>query len=542
MGSIRNSSILRRPTEKALRPLAGHAEAPASDKQRECLLTARRNLRVAQPAARHRLRALRAAPTGLTLPTERKVHMTEFEFAALLGAPAVTVDEVSLSKTYAASVRRVFRTATDRCWSSNREPTMRDVHIQLAIRAAVLETPTGVRELSAMRGLIKTVRKLQAAYDEAGYIMMPFQLVPENVELPFWFRFEEWSSFDRFAEGVMLPTYKQIRARGRCELRSMVKYAVESGQYPDKPKNESVIAESLAGRIAKSARRSPKIGWVPISEREFERILDQLPAGTERAALDSLREGKRMKAGGIARLLARSIWLTGMRALEVFQCRLLTTDPDEKLPPPELRKILDDPREAHEAGRLRGADLEIARNDFRHDGRKPLIFGIKTLKTANSSPLINNAFRFQLLGGINQRGIAALAFASMLSRLQIPRSRAAGIAGRCTNHLGLASLKADPGREHSVTLHTLRHAFIDAARGILLPHEVAALSGHTARDTMLGYGGKYVRRRKKSGRTRWMPTADPASAEAIRKAWSLRMALKAKPTPDPELIPEPHFH
>ena len=466
----------------------------------------------------------------------------EFEFAELLDTPAVTVDEVSLGKTYAASVRRVFRTATDRCRSSNREPTMQDVHLQLAIRAAVFDTPTGVKELSAMRNLIKTVRKLQAAYDEAGCIMMPFQLLPENVELPFWFRFVDWNSFDRFAEGVMLPTRKQLRERGRRELRSLVKEAVESGQYPDSRGNESVIAENLAGRIAKFARRSPKTGWMPISEAEFERMLDQLPVGTERAALDSLREGKAMKAGGIARLLARSIWLTGMRALEVFQCRLLAIDPDDKLPPPELRKILDDPRAAHEAGRLRDADLEIGRGDFGRNKRTPLIFGIKTLKTANSSPLINNAFRFQLLEGINQRGLAALSCASMLSRLQLPYSRAEGIAGRSTKHLGLASLKADPGREHAVTLHSLRHAFVDAARGILPPHEVAALSGHTARDTMLGYGGKHVRRRKNSGRTRWMPKADPASADAIKRAWSLRMALKAKPTPDPELIPEPHFH
>ena len=468
--------------------------------------------------------------------------MTEFEFAELVGTPAATVDEVSFSKSYAASVRSVFRTATDRCRSSNRLPTMPEVHLQLAIRAAVFGRPTGVKELSAMRSLIKTVRKLQAAYDEAGCIMMPFQLVPENVELPFWFRFEEWNSFDRFAEGVVLPTYKQLRERGRRELRPLVKEAVESGQYPDSRGNESVIAENLAGRIAKFARRSPRTGWMPISESEFEKMLDQLPAGTERAALDALREGAIMKAGGIARLLARSVWLTGMRALEVFQCRLLTIDPDDKLRPPELREILDDPRAAHEAGRLREAAPEIARGDFRRSGRAPLIFGIKTLKTANSSPLINNAFRFQLLDGINQRGLAALSYASMLSRLQLPYSRAEGIAARSTKHLGLASLKADPGRECAVTLHTLRHAFVDAARGILPPHEVAALSGHTARNTMLAYGGKHVRRRKNSGRTRWMPKADPASAEAIRKAWSLRMALKAKPTPDPELIPEPRFH
>ena len=467
--------------------------------------------------------------------------MTEFEFVPLVGTPAATVDAVSLSETYAASVRRVFRTATDRCGSTNRAPELPEVHLQLAIRTAVLEASTGVKELSAMRDLIKTIRKLQTSYDEAGYLMMPFQLVPKNVELPFWFRFEDWGGFDSFAERVMQTAYKEFRASGRFELPKLVKEAVESGRFPNSLGHENAIADSLSGREAKPARRSPKIGWTPISEPEFERIFDQLPAGTEEAALDSLRKGRRTKSGGIARILARSIWLTGMRALETFQCRLLTADPDENLSPQDLREILDDPRTAHEVGRLRDADLEIARDDFRHNGRRSLIFGIRTLKTANSSPLIYNAFRFQILGGINQRDIAALAFASLLSRLQIPRARAEGIAGRCTRHLRLASFKADPGREQAVTLHTLRHAFVDTARRVLPPHEIAALSGHTSRITMLGYGGKNVRRRKNPGRTRWMPTPDRASAEAIERAWSLRMAMKAKPTPEPELLPEPQF-
>ena len=468
--------------------------------------------------------------------------MPEFEFVPLVGTPAVTVDAVSQSKTYAVSVRRVFKTATDRCRAANRGPCLREAHLQLAIRTAVLETSTGVKELSAMRDLIRKIRLLQAAYDEAGYIMMPFQLAPKNVELPFWFRFEDWNSFDSFAVSVGQTTYKKLRLFGRSELPTLVKKAIRYGSFQNGGEQDGVIAEILSGRKAKLARRSPKIGWTTISESEFEKILDQLPAGAEQAALDSLREGKRTKSGGIARLLARSIWLTGMRALETFQCRLLTTDPDENLSPQELERILGDPRAAHEGGMLRDADLQIARNDFRHDGRRPLIFGIRTLKTANSSPLIHNALRFQILGGIDQRDLAALALASMLSRLQIPRTQAEGIADRCTRHLGFASLKADPGREQKVTLHTLRHAFVDAARRMLPPHEVAALSGHTSRKTMLGYGGKHVRRSKNSGRTRWMPKADPASAEAIRRTWSLRMMLKPKPTPDPELIPEPHFH
>lgn len=467
--------------------------------------------------------------------------MPEFEFLPLVGTPAVTVHAVSLSGTYSASVRRVFRTATDRCVSTNREPGLLEVDRQLAIRTAVLETSTGVKELSAMRDLIRKVRMLQAAYDEAGYIMMPFQLAPKNVDLPFWFRFEDWDGFNSFASRVRRTTYRKFRSRGRAELPALVEEAIKSGRFSNSPGQKNALAERLSGRKTKLARRSPKIGWTPISESDFERMLDQLPAGAEKAALDSLREGGRTKSGGVARLLARSIWLTGMRALEAFQCRLLTTDPDENLSPRELRRILDNPRAAHEGGRLHGADLEIARNDFRHSGRGSLIFGIRTLKTANSSPLIYNALRFQILDEIDQRDVAALTFASMLSRLKIPRARAEGIAARCTKHLGSASRKADPGREQAVTLHTLRHAFVDTARRMLPPHETAALSGHTSRRTMLGYGGKHVRTSKSSGSTRWMPKADPASAEAIRRAWSLRAALKVEPTPDPELLPEPEF-
>ena len=300
--------------------------------------------------------------------------MPEFEFVPLVGTPAVTVDAVSQSKTYAVSVRRVFKTATDRCRAANRAPSLREAHLQLAIRTAVLETSTGVKELSAMRDLIRKIRLLQAAYDEAGYIMMPFQLAPKNVELPFWFRFEDWNSFDSFAVSVGQTTYKKLRLFGRSELPTLVKKAVRYGSFQNGGEQDGVIAEILSGRKTKLARRSPKIGWTTISESEFEKILDQLPAGAEQAALDSLREGKRTKSGGIARLLARSIWLTGMRALETFQCRLLTTDPDENLSPQELERILGDPRAAHEGGMLRDADLQIARNDFRHDGRQAIDF------------------------------------------------------------------------------------------------------------------------------------------------------------------------
>ena len=483
----------------------------------------------------------RIASADMALPTKGKVQMPEFKSIPLVGTPAVTVDAVSLSKTYSASVQRVFRTATDRCHSTGREPNLREVHLQVAIRAAALETATGVKELSAMRDLIRNMRLLQAAYDEAGYIMMPFQLAPKNVELPFWFRFEGWDGFDSFASLIGQTTYKKFLSRGREELAALVDEAVKSGRSPNSRAQKDAVADTLSGRKARRARRSPKIGWTPISESEFERLLEQLPAVTERAALSSLREGKRTKSGGIARLLARSIWLTGMRALEAFQCRLLTIDPDENLSSQELRAILDDPRGAHECGRLREADLQIVRNDFKHDGRRPLIFGIRTLKTANSAPLIYNALRFQILDGIDQRDLSALAFSSMLGRLQIPRARAENIAGECTKHLGSASLKADPGREHKITLHTLRHAFVDTARRMLPPHEVAALSGHTSRKTMLGYGGKHVRRSKSSGGTRWMPKADPARAESIKTAWSPRVAVKPKPAPDPELFPEPQF-
>lgn len=442
-----------------------------------------------------------------------------------------------LSIPYTGSVRRVFAATSDRCGGASGRAGLPDVYLQLALRALALAQSTAEVELCAVRKLLGSMHSFRDSCERAGIAIRPSEALPSNIAPPHWLDNADWDEVAEFTDRIRRATYSVLVNVGQSHVDRLVDRHDLEGVFGSVDDAVHSLAGVHRAKGSINSRRAPKQHWTPLTESQFAALCDRLTAGSESDAIAALSEGRR-RYGGLSRLLARAAWLTGMRSLEMFQCRLLEFDPGKLDRRPDAVEIMSSPKRAFELGFLRDADRRALNGSdegggscsFEAGKRSPML-AVRTLKTLNSSPMIENSVRILILDGVPPRDLETLRNASLLGRLNLPKKRAKELANSCSTKLRRASLELFPERPVPVTLHYLRHAFIDAARGTMRPEEVAALSGHTSRDTLARYGGKSAKGRGDSGSGRWMPAPDPAYVAEIESAWSLKATRDAEPPP-----------
>ena len=447
----------------------------------------------------------------------------------------------ALNPNYVGPVRRLLKSLDRRCGLLWIRPCAEEAVRQMELRSLVLNQGTVWVELLAMRQLTRLMQESRGKAESLGLTIGTSDCAPRNAVIPLWLRFADRRSIERLSDQLHWHSRARLKEAGAAILAEQAMRLTAVGDVG----TEAEIRRKLAGvqsyRSSTARNRRLQANRQPITGEMLEAMEARMQPGTPEEGVQSLIGG-RPNYGAVTRLIARAAWLTGMRSVEIFSCRLVIVSPRAEGCGISTEEVLENPGKFTREGLLDDAseqqlDRLAATRSF--GGVAPpagLFLVISTAKTRNSSPLIDNSIRFQRLDGMPCRDFRCLRAASRLRSLPPDPRRLARVRLRSTMILKRISSELFPGRPAPITLHSFRHAFVHAARSAMRPEEVAALTGHTSLKIMKGYGGWRTARQTGTG-GRWMPQPDPSRADEISKAW----ALKARrPSPKPE-IREPEF-
>ena len=434
---------------------------------------------------------------------------------------------------------------------SGRMPRPDDILDQLAIRAIYLNKNTIVWERKIIRDILARSLGMREEMAKTGNRVDFGSTITELSDLPEWFVSAHWTDLRLLHEALATITLTGLKVKG-WEIIDKVS-APLIPHYPLLLASDiHFLATGISDQIfSPTKRKQQKKNWEPINRKDLEKILDRLQPGTEMEGFCTLF-AKGNNSPGMIRLLARTIWLTGMRSSELFNCKVVDNKNGKEvfsfLEPSYFLKDNIAPNQEVSADWLEGFDKtldEIIESYSGKDGDNGLVLHILTSKTRNSSKLINNETRVQRLTRIARDDLKTILLTSCIRKRMLSRTQKRVLNNYGTRNLGKASQLVFPDRRDRITFHTLRHAFIDEARKSLPPDEVGTLSGHTSIRTMRGYGGKYSRYSRKRKSSRWFPKPEENALAKIREVWKskrLRVQKNDLRHEDPWTLPDPDFN
>lgn len=450
------------------------------------------------------------------------------------GNPPPKLPRENLTRDIISNAKRVIDKTGNRISHSRRTPVPKDIHDQLAIRSIYLDKNTISKERKAVLTFLGRSLNIQREFDAAGFNVSLGFTIAEEIDLPYWFLFANWQDICSLHAMVANTPSADLPRKGR-EIISEVS-APLMPYYPLLTSGDiHFMATGISTRIfSLGKRRPPKENWQPINRAELEKLLGGLGNGTEIEGYCSLYFGRK-NYNGLARLLARTIWLTGMRSIEVFTCKVIDHNSKEEvfsfLGPDYFQStnfVAEQKIQVKRVKNFQETIDELVGSVGGTPNGRDLRLHILTAKTRNSSRRINNEVRVQRLEGIDRDDLRCILIASCIRKLLLPRATAIIVRDYCSRVLGKTSLHVLPHRQEPITLHTLRHAFIDEARKSLPPEEVGTLSGHTSVNTMRGYGGKYARYSKSRKNSRWFPKPEVMALARTKFVWDSRKSLQQK--------------
>ncbi len=427
------------------------------------------------------------------------------------------------NRKYSANVNALLRTAEERCELLGMNLTWSEFLRQVSIRSLVVKDKTATLDLAALRSLFGLLLSARTSADKSGIRISPRDALPRKIELPIWLDDGDWKAIERVEAWFEGQTVSNLRNKAVRILPSMRKELALCSDFGTDGERIVTLAGVGNTEWILDSRREPQKRWAGISTRMFHELLSALHADWSGRSDDFLSAPNLDDRVGLACLLATTAWLTGMRSVEIYAFRIM-----EPVPGTDIDRILDDPLHAFETGLLEPAKvkpLETCQGHEKGSDRWPKILIIRTAKSDLASPLIDNRIRAQILTGIEPRHLDTLYRASKLRSLKLSRARIGNLNKSCTELIRIASQKAFPTRADPITLHTLRHAFIDAARHQMSAAELAALSGHTSPVTLAGYGGKTKRTSSFRPIPRWLPQPDPVRVQAFEAVWDSESAI-----------------
>lgn len=297
----------------------------------------------------------------------------------------------------------------------------------------------------------------------------------------------------------------------------------------------------LRGNGGTSRRRRRVPVTAHDTDRLTEALIDQDPLGTLVDRLRKTRGTKSRSFRALSGIMLQTCWLSGMRPVELFQCVIAVIVNDRVcIAPDDLDSRIPEIANQNGAGigglRAIGATiLELARQNSGE-----VILAIRNAKTANANASVQE-YRIQNLKGIDAYRLGVIWVATQLRRLDFSPDEIRGCRDLVTKHARAVSLRLRPDPP-PVTLYSMRHDFSDRAKRAYSKPEVAALMGHTGRNSGSHYGTKNVRRG--SGFTPgrhavhgWLPTPDAEQAARLIAHWSPSFGEEPAPHPAPEALP-----
>ncbi len=406
---------------------------------------------------------------------------------------------------------------------------MPEALLQLRLRLLACGNPKN--HVSAVRVLLRSMCEARAAAEQTGLWISVHEAAPENVSIPDWLDDDDWHAIEDALAAVERQTCGEMRQMAAQEMTGLVRELGVLGDFGSQSERAARLAGLLRADSVCDVKRTPQKRWSDVDSQMFDRLLERLPFGSPQAAVRAIAENHE-RIPGVSRLVAMAVWITGMRFIELFNCRLM-----QPLPDTDLDEILDNPLRADRDGNLAnclGAGDNGESGAACVAGGSPKILIVHSAKTRLASPLINNKRRALILQGATLQDLDILAATARLATLRLSGGKRDSLRKSCVQQLCDASKKAFPDRADPISIHTLRHAFIEAARATMDKSEVAALSGHTSPRTLRTYGASRRGRKSGSGAVRWTPQPDPTRAAEFRVAWQ----AKPKPSSEPGVTPE----
>jgi hypothetical protein len=411
----------------------------------------------------------------------------------------------------------------------DRKPRVEDFIIATTLRCSQFKRSTVGAILAALRYCIQTI---QTERKDGLQMSIP--------DLPFWVIEATDMELEKVAD-FLRRTPSDIIDGSEKICREFYQEAVLAGYLGQQ---EELISSfgSQTGQAA--SRKAEKV----VTHREIMMIDMALSDESIDAAMVSAGPARWVKARAMARIFALSIWATGMRPIEVWDCMMMIPIP-EKMDTQEKRDLaLKDPRAAiklklymlaEAVNRGPGETIgDIIMKATRLSGA-PAFLIIKSAKQTNANKQLRTELRIQVLKDAPWLVLSMLGVAAQLRHHKISDRRKDRTRDKI-NAILQETVRVDPSFDRdSLSLYTLRHSFATRVKLKFDIATAASLIGHTSKRTTYGYGEQ--RRTKAVSRSgsaqdpaMWTPQADPVHADLISKAWGItaEMDLEHDATPD----------
>jgi hypothetical protein len=416
----------------------------------------------------------------------------------------------SVSPAYIGDFNRILKGMSSRLGFTGGVPSLNEVSNQIAIRAFTLNVNSARREVTSARTVCRAF--ISDGFWPEGVTDLP----PLNT-----MNQEEVGQILDFA---CLPVSELIRI-GQ-ELVEDISDAMMKKGYSGSGED---LAQSISGVFPNRARgKSPsRTTHVPITEGDLSQIDFHMMDQPHEEAIRTFAAPRR-NVIALTRVFLKAIWLTGMRPIEVFSCRLMAGDPSRDYTYAQLGMIRKNPEQAAMSGllvpqeALPGAD-EIGHSraildSVKSTGVDPVLL-VKNAKTRNANAGLVRPYRVQVLSGIGDEDLHLISLAALLHQTPIEKDRARDLINMITRRIRAIAKEELPTRENPINLYALRHDFATRARRQMPLHQVAALMGHTAYGSTRGYGKAQTRRSGSGGGAGWAPKCDETVAQRLQSAF-----------------------
>ena len=393
---------------------------------------------------------------------------------------------------------------------------------QLRIRSALANHRTSNIDLSVFRKFIASIVAASQVLEDRSLVARPIDLLPGNTGIPDWFMMLSMDKVKELNSELQGVDWRSMYNQGKREIGEDSQCLPVNPVFPDRIAGLRVLAGlPEAGK----ADLTIKDTWSLITLSHLECLIDALPEGNEIDGFVSVfNYGKRHS--GIARLLARVTWLTGMRSIELYTCRLnwmpvgyVSSDGSAMTECPVDDNAGAGPR-LPMPGKCTTGHVSRAIRVIEHEyGDRTPVLRIRSAKTRCHSGRIDNLVRTQLLTSLAIEDLGRIWMASRLRKANLSSTRIRSTCDFCSKTLVKSSKQVFPERVHPINLHMLRHAFIDTCRRSMPIEEAAVLSGHTSVRSTRHYGGKHARYSASGSQGRWMPRPMQKEVRLAREAW-----------------------
>ena len=416
-----------------------------------------------------------------------------------------------INPAYVGDFNRVMKGMSARISLSGGKPSDTELSNQVAIRSVILNISSARREVTAMRTVCRSFVD-EGVWPEGVIETAPLKLLTRE-------------QVNRILDFVTLPVSELMRI-GQELLEEASDTLLRTGYAG----SQEDIAQALSGVFPNRARAANpnRSTHTPITEGDLGRIDFPMMDQPYEEGVRTL-SGPRTNVIALTRIFLKATWLTGMRPVEMFTCRLMCGDPGRDYTHAQISLIRKNPEQAAMTGLLIPQEALPGADELGHSRavldsiaatRIDPVLMIRNAKTRNANPALVRSYRVHVLAGISDEDLHLLCLAALLHRTPLAAERRRDLINMVTRRVRAIAIQELPDRVNPVNLYALRHDFATRARLVMPMHQVAALMGHTARGSTKGYGKARTRQSKSgSGSVGWVPKCDETIALRLQAAF-----------------------